>query len=105
MRVQHRAGAALFHDAQMKQAFVGWFRCVIADEAGVLVNGENLFSGQFTFVDTARTHREAQRIALDDRTEVAARAEQPATRMKTPGNGGESGGEFKKVVWHVGKDA
>src|SRR5690348_10979434 len=105
MRVQYCARAAIFHDANVQQAFVGRFCCVIADKARVLVDGEHLLGGEFAFVDAARAHREPEWFAFHDRAQVAAGAEQPTTSMKTARGGGEIICELGKVVWHAAKDA
>src|SRR5689334_24807436 len=71
----------------------------------MLVDSEHLRRGEFAFVDTARTHREAQRFALDHRAQVAARAEQPAASVKAFGDRGEVGSKLRKTVRHAAKDA
>jgi hypothetical protein len=75
MCMQDRAGAALFDDADVQQAFVRWFDAVIANHVGVFVYCENLLRCEFAFVDAARAHREVERFALDHGTQVTAGAE------------------------------
>ena len=82
MRVEHRARAALFHDADMQQALVGRFGVVTAHESCILIDRKHLLRREFTFVDSAWTHRKSQRLALDHCTQISARPQQPAARVK-----------------------
>src|SRR3982751_3074087 len=78
---------------------------MIADDVCALVNSEHLFGGELAFVDSARAHCETQRFGLHDGANVAAGAEQPAARVQTPRDGGETVSELRKILRHAGEDA
>src|SRR5687767_4711846 len=77
MSVQHRTRLSLLHYLEMEKCFVRRLTATI-DNASTLVNQENLFSSEFTFVYSTRTHSEQQGFCLYDSTQVSAGARQPS---------------------------
>ena len=100
VRVQHGARASLSHDSYVEQALVRRLATMIAHYPRLFIDGKELFGREFTLVDAARTHREAQRLTLDHGTKVPTRPEQPPTPVETLRHRGQPLCNLTKLIRH-----
>src|SRR5688572_23459719 len=105
MSVKHRARATLLYDSDVQGALVRRFSVMVANHSRMLIYHQDLLSGKVTFVYTAWTHGERQRLALDHSAKVPTCAKCPAANLKDSGDRGNAAGNLNKPVGHRKKDA
>ena len=79
--VQHDLGFASAKYLEVKKRFGRRLTLDRADHAARGIHFEDLIGGQASLVDGACGYGEAKRIAFDDRAEIAARPENPASAV------------------------
>src|SRR5688572_8812720 len=105
MGVKHRARSTFLYDSDVQGALVRRFSVMVANHSRMLIDHQDLLSGQVTFVYTAWTHGERQRLALDHGAKVPTCAKCPAATLKDSGDRGNAAGNLNKPVGHPKKDA
>src|SRR6185436_8587563 len=71
---------------------------MVTDYARILVNHDDLFGAQFTFVSAAWAHCKAQRFTTNNGTQVAAGPQQPAAQVKAAGDCSQPGRNLVEAV-------
>src|SRR5262245_9531635 len=84
MRVQHRAGVPLTHNLDVERGLGRRPAAALHHGTRVAVDLENPIGGELTLEFAARRDRETQRTAAQHDAEIAARAENPSSRVEPP---------------------
>src|SRR5580693_5050510 len=97
MRVQNRACIHAANNGGMQQRLRGW-PPFAANHVGLLVHLEKLGGREAALVQSRRSNSQPQRVARQNRAEVSARSQDPASRIETPSNLRQACGSLSEAV-------